>query len=73
MYDRKFRCNITIGRGTKAMPEFIEGVTVQCKNCKRWKKSEHCSVMLSEKMNSESWCATVSPKQFFKPFKKEND
>ena len=32
MYDKKFKRHITIGKGTKAAPEKIEGLTVQCKN-----------------------------------------
>jgi len=67
MYDRIFKCDITIGRGTKAMPEFIKGLTVQCKNCEWFSPSQHCGVMHSQRMNHESWCATASPKQFFKP------
>jgi len=70
MYDKKFGINITIGNGTKAMPEFIEGVMVQCKNCGWYSESGHCGVMPSEVMAPESWCATAAPKQFFKPKEK---
>ncbi len=54
MYDNKFGINIKIGRGTKTAPEFIEGVTVQCKNCLWWGESKHCGVMPSERMSAES-------------------
>ncbi len=67
MWDKKFKCNITIGQGTKGRPEFIEDKTVQCKNCARYSESEHCEVIHDLKMTSESWCATACPKQFFKP------
>lgn len=71
MYNKRYRIKITIGRGTKAAPEFIEGVTVQCKNCQRFSESGHCEVMHSQKMSGESWCATSDPKFFFKPKKEE--
>jgi len=70
MWDKKYKIHITVGRGTKEMPEYIEGMTIQCKNCGWWGDSQHCGVMPSERMGAESWCATVSPKQFFKPIQK---
>lgn len=72
MFDKKFGINITIGKGTKSAPEFIEGITVQCKNCDWWGESHHCGVMPSERMSAESWCRTACPKQFFKPRKTIN-
>lgn len=72
MYDREFGISVTIGKGTKASPELIEGLTVQCKNCGWWGGSGHCGVMPSEIMDPESWCATACPKQFFKPKKVNN-
>ncbi len=71
MYDRKFKVKITVGKGTFAMPEFIGKLTVQCKNCGWFSESQHCGVMHSQRMTPESWCATASPKQFFKPRVKE--
>jgi len=67
MWDEKFQTNIEVGRGSYDMPEFIDGVTVQCKNCTWYGVSGHCGVMPSEVMSEESWCATDCPKQFFKP------
>jgi len=67
MFDKEFNITIEIGEGTKDMPEFIEGLTVQCKNCHWYSESQHCGVMHSQKMDPDSWCATTCPKQFFKP------
>lgn len=67
MYDEYLNCEITIGRGTFDNPEFINGVTVQCKNCNHWGESKHCGVMPSERFDGESWCSTSYPKQFFSP------
>jgi len=67
VYDKEFGIHIEPGQGTFDIPEFIEGVTVQCKNCYWWGESKHCGVMHSERFSAESWCSTVCPKQFFKP------
>ena len=65
MHDKVYNREISIGRGTFIYPEYIEGVTVQCKNCSWHGSSNHCGVMPSERLTPESWCATSSPKQFF--------
>lgn len=67
MFDKKFNIEIKVGKGSMDYPEYINGVTVQCKNCLWWGKSGHCGVMPSERFEGESWCMTKAPKQFFMP------
>lgn len=73
MFSKEYKANIRIGRGTKDFPEFIDGVTVQCKNCIWWSQSKHCGVQHSERLDGESWCSTTCPKQFFKKRRQTND
>jgi hypothetical protein len=69
-YDTVYLRNIKVGVSSWSHPQFIEGLTCQCKNCEMHQERGHCMVT-SEKHTPESWCSTADPKMFFKPKRKE--
>jgi hypothetical protein len=69
-FDTIYLINIKVGLGSWEFPQFIEGLTCQCKNCEMHQKRGHCQVT-GEVHNTESWCSTCDPKMFFKPKGKE--
>jgi hypothetical protein len=69
-YDTVYLRNIKVGVSSWSHPQFIEGLTCQCKNCNMLQERGHCQVT-GEVHNTESWCSTCDPKMFFKPKGKE--